>query len=111
MSPFQMIFVPVCSVLTVVVLVRGVRGHLGLRQTVFWAASWILAAALIASPASANVVAAWLGIGRGADLVFYGAVLAGLAASLYFYQCFRRHRVPVHQVDPLRSNSAGKSRK
>ena len=90
MNLFQLIFVPVCGILTILVLLRGFRGHLGFRQALLWAAIWSLAAAVIAIPASASVFATWLGIGRGADLVFYAAVLAGLASSLYFYQRFRR---------------------
>ena len=48
---------------------------------------------LIAVPRAASVVAGWLGIGRGSDLVFYAAVLAGVAACLYFYQRYRRLEV------------------
>ena len=90
MNPFQLISVPLCAFLTVLVLFRGVRGHLGFRQALFWGAIWGLAATVIAFPASASVLADRLGIGRGADLVFYAAVLAGLAACLYFYQRCRR---------------------
>lgn len=90
MNPFQMVFVPLCSGLALLLLVRGVRYRMGFRQTLCLAAPWALAAFTIAFPSTASVVAGWLGIGRGADLVFYAGVLGCLASSLYFYQRFRR---------------------
>jgi hypothetical protein len=39
-----------------------------------------------------------LGIGRGADLVFYSAVLAGLGACLYFYNRYRRLEILVTEL-------------
>ena len=89
MNPFQLVFVPLCGGLAVLLLVRGLRYRTGLRPTLCLAVPWALAAITIAYPASASVVAAWLGIGRGADLVFYAGVLGCLASFLYFYQRFR----------------------
>jgi len=59
-------------------LVRGVAlaARLGLL---------LATAAAIAWPESTQIVAEWLGIGRGADVVLYLAVLAGVFLSLYFY--------------------------
>ena len=90
MNAFQLIFAPLCAVLAVLVVLRGSRERSGVRHTLFWSALWIAAAVGIWFPASVTVAARWLGIGRGADLVFYAAVLAGLAACLYFYQRCRR---------------------
>jgi small membrane protein len=90
MNPFQLVFVPLCGGLALLLLVRGVRFRMAFRQTLCLAAPWAIAAVTIAYPASASVVAGWLGIGRGADLVFYAGVLGCLASFLYFYQRFRR---------------------
>lgn len=93
MTLFQAIFVPVCAAAGVLVVVRMLRGHATVRQAAFWGGLWSLAAVLIAVPTAAGVAARWLGIGRGSDLVFYGAVLGGIAACLYFYQRYRRLEV------------------
>jgi hypothetical protein len=81
-----MIFVPLCIAVAVLVAVRGFRVRSALRQIVFWSAIWVAAGVGIGFPKSATAVAHWLGIGRGADLVLYATVLAGIAACLYFYQ-------------------------
>jgi hypothetical protein len=44
----------------------------------------------VAFPTATVVLAKWLGIGRGADLVLYAATVAGLGVSLYFYGRYRR---------------------
>ncbi len=90
MNAFQMIFVPLCAALAVLVVLRGSRERSALRQTLFWSVIWTAAAVAIGFPESVSVAARWLGIGRGADLVFYAAVLTGAAACLYFYQRCRR---------------------
>ena len=41
------------------------------------------------------VIARWLGIGRGANLVMYLAVLGGLFVSWYFYNRYRRLEILV----------------
>jgi hypothetical protein len=56
----------------------------------YWTATWLAAALFVAEPTILTVVAGWLGIGRGADLVLYLAVLGGLGSALYFYSRFRR---------------------
>lgn len=90
MNLFQAIFVPVCTAVGALVLIRAARGPSTARQGLVWGTVWWLAAVLIAFPQAAGVAARWLGIGRGSDLVFYAAVLAGIAACLYFYQRYRR---------------------
>ena len=90
MTLFQTIFVPVCGLVAVVVLVRTVRSQILLRNGLSWTAVWLGAALLIARPGITQIIAAWLGIGRGADLILYLAILAGLLTSFYFYLRFRR---------------------
>jgi hypothetical protein len=62
----------------------------GARPNPEGAAGWLAAATFIAFPASTTTIARGLGIGRGADLILYLAILAGMGASLYFYVRFRR---------------------
>lgn len=90
MNIFQIIFVPLCAAVALLVVLRGMRERAALRTSLFWASLWTAAAVAIRFPASVGVTAAWLGIGRGADLVLYAAVLSGIAACLYFYQRYRR---------------------
>ena len=110
MNAFQMIFVPLCAALAVLVVLRGLRERSAVRQTLFWSVIWTAAAVAIGFPDSVSVAAKWLGIGRGADLVFYAAVLTGVAACLYFYQRCRRLEYAVYRTRAPRGDSAGLSR-
>jgi hypothetical protein len=98
MTLFQLIFVPLCTAFALVTLYRVRLGHLARRQGVLWALVWTAGAALISIPDSTMVVASWLQIGRGADLVFYLAILAGLGACLYFYASIRRLEIVVTEL-------------
>jgi hypothetical protein len=89
MNLFQAIFVPLCGLMALVTFARTVRGQIVRRSGLLWTLLWIGAAGLILEPSSATRIAQAFGIGRGADLVFYCAILAGLAAALYFYARFR----------------------
>jgi hypothetical protein len=89
MTFFQTIFVPLCSLMALLMLARALRGRVSRRNGLFWTIVWATAALFIATPSSTTTVARWLGIGRGADLVLYVATLSGLAASVYFYMQHR----------------------
>ena len=95
MTLFQAILTPTCLLVAVVVSVRTMRGSLSRWSGLCWTVTWLTAAFFIAAPTFLTPVARWLGIGRGADLVFYSAVLAGLGIALYFYSRFRRLEVLV----------------
>jgi small membrane protein len=85
MNPFQAIVVPCLMFIAVLVLVRTGRHGVPWRTGILWTVIWSVAAILIAFPSATAVIAKWLGIGRGADLVLYATALGGLGASLYFY--------------------------
>ena len=90
MNTFQIVFVPLSLALAFWAFLRMRSGHTPKRAGLFWMLLWLLGALLIAVPGSTTVIANLLGIGRGSDLVFYLAILAGLWAGLYFYRrCLR----------------------
>jgi hypothetical protein len=90
MNPFQLIFVPLCSVMALLTLARVSRGRVSAGSGLVWMLLWAGGAALIAQPSLATAIAVRLGIGRGADLVLYLTTLGGLGASLMFYAQLRR---------------------
>lgn len=98
MTLFQLAFVPLCLLVGLVTLVRTAKGQVLRRNGAFWAAVWLGAAVFIAFPSTTTSIARWLGIGRGADLILYIAILAGLGGSLYFYQRFRRLEITVTEL-------------
>ena len=90
MSAFQLLVVPPLVAVALWMAVRTLRRELPRRSGVLWTGLWSGAGVLVAFPSATAFIAASLGIGRGADLVLYGATLSGLAASLYFYNRYRR---------------------
>jgi hypothetical protein len=60
--------------------------------------AWTAAACLIAKPDFTAVLAGWLGIGRGTDLIVYFAVLGGLFACYYFYNRYRRMEILLTEL-------------
>ena len=98
MTTFQAIFVPLCLLAAILVLSRLVRRQISKRGGFYWFMLWIVAAIVIAFPSLTTLVARRLGIGRGADLVFYLAILAGVLTSLYFYIRFRRIEIMLTNV-------------
>lgn len=98
MNSFQILFVPLCTGMALLVLLRTLRGHLSRRQGVLWTFLWLTGATLIAAPNASVVVARWLGIGRGSDLVIYLAIIAGLAALLYFHNRYRTLEILVTEL-------------
>jgi len=90
MSLFQGVFVPLCSLAALWYFLRILRGNLPRRQGLIWLFIWAAAAIMIAWPRTASRAATLLGIGRGADLVFYCAILGGILVTAYFYNRYRR---------------------
>lgn len=69
-----------------------VKGWTGRREGLIWAAVWLAAGVAILWPAVTSRVAGALGIGRGADLVFYTAVVIMLIGFWMVYIRLRRVR-------------------
>lgn len=122
MNLFQVIFVPLSALVGLIVFVRTLRRGMPARNGLFWTFAWSSAAVVIAFPTFTALVAQQLGIGRGADLIFYLATLAGLGAALYFYGRYRALealvsgivrrealRVPRHGGDTEASSESARS--
>lgn len=58
-------------------------GELALGQVAVWAALWVGVGIVAALPQTASIAAAFVGVGRGVDLVMYCALIA------LFYATFR----------------------
>lgn len=65
------------------VLRRFNKGALSRAGLLFWLGFWFIVAGLVWIPQFTNRLAAWLGVGRGADAVFYISIVA------LFYAVFR----------------------
>ncbi len=89
-NAFQVIFVPFCTLLAGRALLRSWYGRVPRFSGVLGTLVWSAAAIAIALPDSTSLVANTLGINRGADLVFYLAILAGVSVCFYFYQRSRQ---------------------
>ena len=89
-SLFQFVFVPLCGLLAIHAALRLWLRRVPRRWGVLQLVAWTAAACLIAKPDFTAVLAGWLGIGRGTDLIVYFAVLGGLFACYYFYNRYRR---------------------
>ena len=98
MNMFQIVFVPLCAGMAFLVVLRTVRGHMSRRGGAFWSILWLTGAVLIAAPTVSVVLARWLGIGRGSDLIFYVAIIAGVASVLYFHSRYRKLEILVTEL-------------
>lgn len=85
-NAFQAFFVPFCALLALRAILRIWSGHVPKVSGVLEVIIWSSAAMAIALPDLTSVIAKSVGIHRGADLVFYLAILGGVSACSYFYQ-------------------------
>ena len=90
MNMFQGLVLMLFSLLTAVTLSAALRGFVRKRIVALWLSLWSLGAIAIIWPRSTLIVARWLGIGRGADLLLYLSVLLMLVGFFYVYARFRR---------------------
>ena len=89
-NTFQLIFVPLCGLLALRALLRTWYGRAPRLSGVLGIVIWSSAATAIALPDLTSLVARTVGINRGADFVFYLAILGGVSACFYFYQRVRQ---------------------
>mgnify|MGYP001321867150 CR=1 FL=1 len=83
MTVFQIIAVAVLGLFALATLVNMIRSRRAVGA--LWLAIWTAAAAAIVEPDLTTSAAHFLGIVRGADLVFYCAVIGGLLGFFFVY--------------------------
>jgi hypothetical protein len=98
MTLFQWIFGTLCALVALRHLVRLARGNGSRLAGMFWGLLWAGAAVTIFRPGVTGELAALFGIGRGADLVTYLGLLAGIVVTRYFYSRTRRLENLVTQL-------------
>ena len=108
-SVFQCVFVPSCAVLAIHAAVRVWQRRVPRRWGTALVVVWAAAAWLIAQPDATRVLAGWLGVGRGADLVMYLGLLGGLFACYYFYGRYRRIEILLTEL--VRCNAIDRAEK
>lgn len=92
MSWFQVILMAIVAALLVVSIVAVLRGAATKRESLVWISLWLAAAVAIAWPSVTRDIARLLGIGRGADLVLYCAVVVMMVGFLMIYIRLRHVR-------------------
>ena len=92
MSLFQVFSLSIVGCLFVASVVAMWRGWGTLRESLTWALVWLTAAVAIIWPGVTKMIANALGIGRGADLVLYCAVVVMMVGFLMVYVRLRRIR-------------------
>ena len=90
MTSFQWIAFVVLGISFVITLTLTVRRRIAPRVGFGWGLLWIAAAIAIARPSITAAIAHFLGIGRGADLVLYIAILAMVFGFFAVYVRLRR---------------------
>jgi hypothetical protein len=81
---FQFVVGPVLAVVCAISVVRMVRGR-NRRPAALAAFVWLCALLAVLRPDLTMLIARFMGIGRGTDLVLYLFVIAFLGAAFYFY--------------------------
>lgn len=95
LSLFQHLLLAVVTLLFLGSVWALIKGWAGRREGLVWAAVWLAAGVAILWPEVTSRVARALGIGRGADLVFYCAVVIMLIGFWSIYIRLRRVRREV----------------
>ena len=98
MTPFQWLALTALGVILLAELIGWVRRPgFGFART-FRCLIWLGAGVAIYDPNLLQAIASAVGITRGADLVFYLAVLAFLGVSFYFYSRYVRLQTQMTEL-------------
>lgn len=98
MTLFQWFMAPLMIASAVVCILRVHRGSLPRFSGFVWAVIWIGGTLLILNPGITTRIGSFLGIGRGADFVFYLAVVSGLYALLALYRRVRHMEIALTEL-------------
>ena len=90
MTLFQILGVCFASLAVIATLSAAARHRMSRGTAMAWTLVWITAIATIAFPQLTVTVAQFLGISRGADLVFYCAILAMIFGFFLTFVRLRR---------------------
>ena len=90
LTSFQSIALIVAALVFVATLAAAASHALDWRTAFAWCALWVVAAVAILRPSITVAIAHFLGIGRGADLVFYCAILGMLFGFFAVYVRIKR---------------------
>lgn len=89
MTIFQYIAIALLVLLTILSIWAVIRRRARPLVGIAWIFVWIGTTIAIIFPDSITIIARLLGIKRGADLVLYGSVLAGLVGFFFLLTKFR----------------------
>lgn len=98
MTIFQQVGLLLMVIMISVSFSNIVRRRGRLRVSVFWLSIWVTAASVLIRPELAVETARAMGIGRGADLIFYCNVLITLVG---FFTVYLRQRRMEHHITLL----------
>jgi len=90
LTTFQSIALIVAAIVLAGTLAAAASHALEWRAAFAWSALWIIAGIAILRPSITMAIAHFLGIGRGADLVFYCAILGMLIGFFAVYVRMKR---------------------
>ncbi len=79
---------------------RERQGAVRVWEAVLWSVVWIAAGLVVARPEVTTEIAQFLGVGRGADLILYGAVITLLI--LVFQLHIAHHKLERQLTDIIR---------
>lgn len=73
--PIQILLTVALAIALLVTWKRVKEGIIKIREALLWTIVWIAAAVVVISPNTTQIIAEWLGVGRGVDLVLYASVI------------------------------------
>ena len=98
MNGFQLFSTALSALFSLLVLIGLFKRRIALGSAIFWLTTWISAAVVILNPDWTRVVAEFAGIARGADLVFYCAILAMFIGFFLVYARLRKLDQTMTQI-------------
>lgn len=84
---------------------RQRQGAIRLFEGLAWSAVWITAAIVVARPEVTTSIAQFLGVGRGADLILYAAIITLLI--LVFQLHIAHHKLERQLTEIVRQQALG----
>jgi hypothetical protein len=80
------VFISIAALLALIVtLLRFKRGQVGRGEVILWLLLWASVAVLVWNPAVTNLMAGFLGVGRGADAIFYISIIVLFLSMFKLY--------------------------